>query len=263
MGYTKEELKYIFTKEPELEPVFCDFDTIVFSFLQKYDVKVAPCYDYRYYNQTAVQAWIKWKQWALDHKEFEDYKKFYLDSIEYSNQNTIEKLCDLENIKKCDALLKSWRSKKGKNRKIKKTIDPNLEGFIDLSETRDIDEDRAKDTLEHESFGEWYEKYEKRYLKKYRKIYPITENNKRINYIDSQKRKETKIEQYIEQYQLEKAISQLDDKEQEILKMHYSLDGEEALTLEDIGQKVNMSVEIVSEIIEQAIIKLRYIMYQS
>ncbi len=257
MGYTKEELKYLFLKEPEIRPVFPNIEIIIIMFLKKYNVSVMPCYDYGDFNQTDVQEWIKWKQWALGHKLFETYKESALKKHRLFNREVIEILNDPKNIRKFDAWLKSWRSEKGNNSKKKRPFDQYLESFVDVHE-------RKEETfyiLEEESFDKWYEKYEKRCLKKYRVLSPPLTTSilgRSKTKIDSQKRSETKIEQYL----FEKALSQLDHEEQKILTMWYSLDGEEPLTLGEIGQQVNMSEEIVSEIIEEAIAKLRDIVHQ-
>lgn len=64
------------------ESIEFNLDRCIQLFLEKYDVFIEPCYDYKLQNQTAVQAWIKWKQWALDHKNFETYKnKDYLNTM--------------------------------------------------------------------------------------------------------------------------------------------------------------------------------------
>ena len=35
---------------------------------------IKPCYDYQPAKKIEVEAWIKWKQWALDHKDFDDFR---------------------------------------------------------------------------------------------------------------------------------------------------------------------------------------------
>ena len=115
MGYTEKELQYLYTKEPELEPMIFSLDRCIQLFLETYEVFVEPTYDYKHYNQTAVNAWIKWKQWALVHEKFESYKKDVLDHIESHNKEIEEKLNNPEYINKFDAWLKLWRSKRDNN----------------------------------------------------------------------------------------------------------------------------------------------------
>ena len=136
MGYTEKELQYLYTKEPELEPMIFSLDRCIQLFLETYEVFVEPTYDYKHYNQTAVNAWIKWKQWALVHEKFESYKKDVLDHIESHNKEIEEKLNNPEYINKFDAWLKLWRSKRDNN--IEDYFDNDgfdSHGFEDLFET--------------------------------------------------------------------------------------------------------------------------------
>ena len=52
-------------------------------------------------------------------------------------------------------------------------------------------------------------------------------------------------------------LSQLNETEQKIMKLRFGLDGEEQLTLSEIGRKINVSRERVKQIEAKAILKLR------
>tara|TARA_B100000242_G_C42694732_1_gene325151 strand:- start:97 stop:492 length:396 start_codon:yes stop_codon:yes gene_type:complete len=116
--YSKEELEYLYEKDPVtfyfLKPN--SLDDIIQEFLAEYEVFIKPCYDYQPANKIEVEAWIKWKQWALDHKDFDNFRlendTSYLDDgwideqkeIFYKNYN------NLEYIRKFDAWIKMGRS---------------------------------------------------------------------------------------------------------------------------------------------------------
>lgn len=57
--------------------------------------------------------------------------------------------------------------------------------------------------------------------------------------------------------EIEFALSQLSEKESEVLKLYYGLNGEEQLTLEEIGTRFNLTRERVRQIKEKAIRRLR------
>ena len=52
-------------------------------------------------------------------------------------------------------------------------------------------------------------------------------------------------------------LSQLNEREQKIMKLRFGLDGEEPLTLAEIGRQINVSRERVRQLEAKAILKLR------
>jgi RNA polymerase primary sigma factor len=52
-------------------------------------------------------------------------------------------------------------------------------------------------------------------------------------------------------------LSQLNDREQQILKLRFGLEGSEPLTLAEIGRLINVSRERVRQLEAKAIMKLR------
>ena len=52
-------------------------------------------------------------------------------------------------------------------------------------------------------------------------------------------------------------LSQLNEREQKILRLRFGLDGEEPLTLAEIGRQINVSRERVRQLEAKAILKLR------
>jgi len=56
---------------------------------------------------------------------------------------------------------------------------------------------------------------------------------------------------------LRRALETLTDREREILKMRYGMDGEEEHTLTDVGDKFNLSRERIRQLQVQALRKLR------
>ena len=52
-------------------------------------------------------------------------------------------------------------------------------------------------------------------------------------------------------------LSQLNEREQKILRLRFGLGGEEPLTLAEIGRQINVSRERVRQLESKAILKLR------
>ena len=52
-------------------------------------------------------------------------------------------------------------------------------------------------------------------------------------------------------------LSQLNEREQKIMRLRFGLDGEEPLTLAEIGRQINVSRERVRQLESKAILKLR------
>ena len=47
-------------------------------------------------KQTQVQEWTQWKQWALDHKDFDAFKNDFFDKVKKYNEDIDKKLSDPE-----------------------------------------------------------------------------------------------------------------------------------------------------------------------
>lgn len=58
--------------------------------------------------------------------------------------------------------------------------------------------------------------------------------------------------------QLENALSTLDERELRIIRLYFGLDGNEALTLEEIGDMMNLTRERIRQLKERALGKLRH-----
>ena len=80
-------------------------------------------------KQTKVQEWIQWKQWALNHKDFEAYKEEKIGKIQTFNKNIESKLRDPEFQKKLEPLLKGLKDNGITNRK-KESEDTSTFGLI-------------------------------------------------------------------------------------------------------------------------------------
>ena len=139
MDYSEDELNYIASKKPEykLEPV-PSLDFVIVKFLEKYEVYVRPASSSKrtardvgssaiagaiggiagadvagdafiikgQEKQTAVQEWTQWKQWALDHKDFEAFRAEHIDKAKAKNEVVLNKLNNSEIKKEIDLLLK-------------------------------------------------------------------------------------------------------------------------------------------------------------
>jgi RNA polymerase primary sigma factor len=58
--------------------------------------------------------------------------------------------------------------------------------------------------------------------------------------------------------EIERALSTLTDREAEVIKLYFGLNKEHSLTLEEIGEKFNLTRERVRQIKEKAIRRLRH-----
>ena len=139
MDYSEDQLNCIALKKPEykLEPV-PSLDFVIVKFLEKYEVYVRPASSSKrtardigssaiagaiggmagadvggdafiikgQEKQTAVQEWTQWKQWALDHKDFEAFRTEYIDKAKAKNEIVLNKLNNPEIKKELDLLLK-------------------------------------------------------------------------------------------------------------------------------------------------------------
>jgi RNA polymerase primary sigma factor len=57
---------------------------------------------------------------------------------------------------------------------------------------------------------------------------------------------------------MQKALDTLTDREREILSLYFCIEGEEPLTLEEIGKRMNLTRERIRQIKEKAILRLRH-----
>ena len=120
MEFTEDQLQFIQEKKPELikkpEPSLND---AIVEFLKKYEVFVKPPKDRSRLDgaiagavtgiagadvggdafliqgqnkQTQIQEWTQWKQWALDHKDFEGFKKNRIEENKIFNKTIFEKI---------------------------------------------------------------------------------------------------------------------------------------------------------------------------
>ena len=63
-------------------------------------------------KQTAVQEWTQWKQWALDHKDFESFRKNMIDHAKEFNKNIEITLQDPVFQKEIEPLIKKFEDEK-------------------------------------------------------------------------------------------------------------------------------------------------------
>ena len=124
MTYTEDELEIIASKRKDLRKIVnAPLDSLIVEFLKRYDVNARPitsettkvkdaiiagaiggalgadvggdAFIVRGQNkQTQVQEWTTWKQWALDHKDFQAFKKEADEKIEKYNAEIDKKLSD-------------------------------------------------------------------------------------------------------------------------------------------------------------------------
>ena len=137
MSYTEAELEIIKRRRPDLKitpPVKISLDTIIVEFLKKYEVYVKPVTTQTrnvgqdavagaitgafgadvggdafqisgQAKQTKVQEWTQWKQWALDHKDFEAFKNEMNAKLEDENKKINEYLESDQFKKEADEIL--------------------------------------------------------------------------------------------------------------------------------------------------------------
>ena len=120
MGFTQSQIKIIQEKRPDLRfQSTPSLDDLIIEFLRKYDVNVkSPKNTNRrdgaiagaitgmagadvggdafliqgQNKQTQIQEWTQWKQWALDHKDFEGFKKNRIEENKIFNKTIFEKI---------------------------------------------------------------------------------------------------------------------------------------------------------------------------
>jgi len=147
MEYTEEQIEYILEKKPELKikPV-PSLDDVIVEFLKRYEVFVTPmttgsskfkrdiaagaitglagadvggeAFIISGQNkQTKVQEWTQWKQWALDHKDFEAFRVEMIDKPKAHNTTIEEKLNDPIIRKEFEPIFEEWRRKEEEDEK--------------------------------------------------------------------------------------------------------------------------------------------------
>ena len=62
-------------------------------------------------KQTKIQEWTSWKQWALDHKDFEAFKAERIDEPKAHNLKVLEKLKDPKVQKELEPLMEEFTRK--------------------------------------------------------------------------------------------------------------------------------------------------------
>ena len=136
MKYSNSQLNIIYDKRPDLiqkpEPTLND---AIVAFLKKYEVFVTPPKGNRVIDgaitgavtgmagadvggdmaiiqgqnkQTKLQEWTTWKQWALDHKDFEAFKGDKIDMPKAHNSKILESLKDPKVQKELKPLMKEF-----------------------------------------------------------------------------------------------------------------------------------------------------------
>ena len=137
MGYSEADLKIIRWKRPDLKiqrPEKYSLDQIIIEFLKKYEVFVKPVTSQTkklgesavagaiagavgpdvagdafivsgQNKQTQVQEWTQWKQWALDHKDFEAFRNEMNSKIDEENKKITDYLESAEFKEVADEIL--------------------------------------------------------------------------------------------------------------------------------------------------------------
>jgi len=75
---------------------------------------------------------------------------------------------------------------------------------------------------------------------------------------DAQQAPDTRISEESDRQQIETMLDSLSEREAEVLRSHFGLGGQDAETLEDIGDRLGLSKERVRQIEEKALNKLRH-----
>ena len=157
MGYSEADLKIIRWKRPDLKiqrPEKYSLDQIIIEFLKKYEVFVKPVTSQTkklgesavagaiagavgpdvagdafivsgQNKQTQVQEWTQWKQWALDHKDFEAFKNEMNSKIDEENKKITDYLESGEFKELADEIL-------AQNKKMEEDSQKKDEKFVQL-----------------------------------------------------------------------------------------------------------------------------------
>ena len=124
MEYTKEQINFIQSRKPEFIPKpIPSLDAVIVEFLLKYEVYVTPPKNSKAKDggitgavagsllagpdlagdallirgqkqQTNIQEWTQWKQWALDHKDFPKFQTEFFNEVHTHNENIDKTLKD-------------------------------------------------------------------------------------------------------------------------------------------------------------------------
>ncbi len=158
MSYTKEEIKVIERRFPSLRKLPTpSLDNLIIAFLKKYDVDVQPLTSKKAQQakenwvdtsitlmagpslgyeatevtklkqQTKIQEWTQWKQWALDHNDFPAFKETALEKIKKHNEDREKRLSSDTELRK---KIEPWVQKYKKQEMITLSIFTIVFGFI-------------------------------------------------------------------------------------------------------------------------------------
>ena len=145
MEYTKDQIKFIQKNKPEfILKAVPSLDGVVVEFLKKFEVYVQPPQNRNVAEgaltgaitgmagadvggdmaiiqgqnkQTKLQEWTTWKQWALDHKDFEAYRTEKIDMPKAHNSKILESLKDPKVQKELKPLMKEFSEAQKKEEK--------------------------------------------------------------------------------------------------------------------------------------------------
>ena len=136
--WKQSELNRIYRDHPELKPLpVKSLDTVVIEFLKLHEVEVMPPKNSRaggaiagaitgafgpdvggdafliqgQNKQTKLQEWTSWKQWALSHKDFPEFKKKLTGGAVEKNEEIERNLYEPEFVKKWTAYFKEYEAK--------------------------------------------------------------------------------------------------------------------------------------------------------
>ena len=136
MEYSRDQIEYIQRNKPEYAfKLIPSLDSVIVEFLKKYEVFVQPPKNRNVAEgaltgaitgmagadvggdmamiqgqnkQTKIQEWTSWKQWALDHKDFEDFRAERIDEPKAHNVQVLEKLKDPKVQKELEPLMEKF-----------------------------------------------------------------------------------------------------------------------------------------------------------
>ena len=137
MEYTEEQLKFIQSRKPEFIPKpIPSLDAVIVEFLQRYEVNIDSA-SFQEINigtgvkggligiqrkKAQVEEWTKWKQWALDRKDFEAFKVKKIDDIKKYNDEISKKLKDPDIQKQLEPLFEELRKKNKKEKELENKV---------------------------------------------------------------------------------------------------------------------------------------------
>tara|TARA_B100001057_G_scaffold41593_1_gene37265 strand:- start:137 stop:709 length:573 start_codon:yes stop_codon:yes gene_type:complete len=149
MEYTDEQIKFIQNKKLELGfKEIPSLDSVIVQFVRKYEVFVEPpnkrdvlggaitgavtgmagadvggdmAMIQGQNKQTKIQQWTTWKQWALDHKDFESIRIEKIENPKSNNSKILEKLQDPTVQKDLEPIMDQYKKFKAAELKETKT----------------------------------------------------------------------------------------------------------------------------------------------